>query len=73
MSIVDLPPGGRLPPTRAIDEELFVVVAGTAEVRVGDERSQVACGDVALVPRGASREVRNTGVGPLRLMAVPRP
>ncbi len=73
MSFVDLPPGGRLPRSTALDEELFVVVAGTAEVEVGDQRSHVARGGVALVPRGASREVRNAGVGPLRLMAVPRP
>ncbi len=70
---MDLPPGGHLPRATARDEELFVVVAGTAEVRVGDERSRVARGGVALVARGASREVRNAGVGPLRLMAVPRP
>ncbi len=73
MSLHDLPPGERLPRTTAMDEELFVVVAGTAEVLVGDRRSQVARGGVAVVPRGAAREVRNAGMGPLRLMAVPRP
>jgi len=73
VSFLDLPPGGRLPRTTAIDEELFVVVDGTAEVSVGDRRSRVARGGVALVPRGVSREVRNAGMGPLRLMAVPRP
>jgi len=73
MSIHDLPPGGRLPCATAPDEELYVVVAGTAEVRVGERRSRVARGEVALVPRGAARDVRNPGLAPLRLMAVPRP
>jgi mannose-6-phosphate isomerase-like protein (cupin superfamily) len=73
MSIVDVPPGGCLPRATAPDEEVFVVVVGTAEVRVGGQRSHVGCGGVALVPRGAAREVRNAGVGPLRLMSVPRP
>jgi mannose-6-phosphate isomerase-like protein (cupin superfamily) len=73
MGLVDLPPGGHLPRRTARAEEVFVVVDGTAEVRVGERRCQVDRGGVALVPRGASRDVRNAGVGPLRLMSVPRP
>ena len=49
---------------------VIVVVAGAAEITVGDERTTVAAGEMALVPEMVAHEVRNAGDGVLRFAAV---
>lgn len=69
-SLLEVPPGCRLP--RHIDtaEETIVVTSGVAEVLVGEERERVPAGGVALVPAEQPHEVRNAGEDVLRFVAV---
>jgi quercetin dioxygenase-like cupin family protein len=69
-SLLEVPPGCRLPRHTDSSEETVVVIAGEAEVSVGDERSAVPAGGVALVPADVPHEVRNAGDGALRFAAV---
>src|SRR5947199_9002816 len=69
-SLLEVPAGCHLPRHTDSAEESVVVVAGTAEVVVGDERLTLDAGDVALVPRNVPHEVRNAGDGPLRFAAI---
>ena len=46
------------------------MVAGTAEVELGGERSRIPVGGLAVVPKDISHEVRNVGDGTLIFVAV---
>jgi quercetin dioxygenase-like cupin family protein len=69
-SVLELPQGCRLPRHTDSAEEAIVVVAGVAEVVVGDEAARLPAGGVAVVPEDAPHEVRNAGDGALRFVAV---
>ena len=69
-SLLEVPPGCRLPRHTDSAEETVVVIAGTAEVEVGGERTTVEAGGVALVPEDVPHEVRNAGDRDLRFAAV---
>jgi quercetin dioxygenase-like cupin family protein len=69
-SILEIDAGCRLPRHTDSAEETIVVVAGTAEVQVGDERSTVSAGGIAVVPEDVPHEVRNAGDDALRFVAV---
>jgi quercetin dioxygenase-like cupin family protein len=69
-SLIEVPPGRRLPRHTDSAEETIVVTAGVAEVTVGDESERVAEGGIALVPAEAPHEVRSVGDDPLRFVAV---
>jgi quercetin dioxygenase-like cupin family protein len=69
-SIVEVPPGCGLPCHIDSAEETIVVLAGTAEVRIGDERETLATGGVAVVPENVPHEVRNANQELLRFVAV---
>lgn len=51
-------------------EELLRIVAGEAEVWVGDDREQVAAGASVLIPAGVAHGFRNTGDGALQVLAI---
>lgn len=51
-------------------EELLRIVAGEAEVRLGDEWRQVAAGASVLIPAGVVHGFRNIGDGPLQVLAI---
>lgn len=51
-------------------EELYVVVEGSAAMRVDDAEHELGPGDALLAPAGSEHDVRNTGSGPLRLLVV---
>ena len=69
-SVLQVEPGCRLPRHTDSAEEVIVVLAGAAEVRVGDERAQVPAGGMALVPADVPHEVANAGERTLRFAAV---
>ena len=69
-SLLEVPPGCRLPRHTDSAEETIVVVAGVAAVTVGDEQAEVPAGGVALVPECVPHEVRNAGDEPLRFVAL---
>jgi quercetin dioxygenase-like cupin family protein len=69
-SVIEVRAGCRLPRHTDSAEEIVVIVAGAAEVVVGDERREVPAGGVALVPEDVPHEVRNAGREPLRFVAI---
>lgn len=69
-SVLAVAPGCRLPRHTDSAEEVAVVVAGAAQVVVGDERSAVPAGGVILIPAEVPHEVRNAGEDELRFVAV---
>jgi quercetin dioxygenase-like cupin family protein len=69
-SMLEVPPGCRLPRHTDSAEEVVVVTSGVADVVVGDERATIAAGGIALVPQGVPHEVHNAGDEPLRFVAI---
>jgi quercetin dioxygenase-like cupin family protein len=64
--IVDIAPGAAGAPHRLTREEVFVVLAGRAEVRLGDEVSHAGAGDAIVVPAGVPFALAAAGDEPLR-------
>jgi mannose-6-phosphate isomerase-like protein (cupin superfamily) len=54
-------------------DQLFVVVAGSAEAIVGKERIQVAPNDLVFVEAGTRHNILNSGSSPLRLITIYAP
>ena len=69
-SLLEVEPGCRLPLHTDSAEESIVVLAGVADVTIGDERAEVPAGGLALVPKEVLHEVRNGGAETLRFLAV---
>jgi uncharacterized cupin superfamily protein len=70
-----LEPGMRGSPfhSHRVNEEMFYVVAGEGEVRLGDERFPISAGDVIACPPGgpeAAHQIINTSDAELRYLAV---
>jgi quercetin dioxygenase-like cupin family protein len=69
-SLLEVDPGCRLPRHTDSAEETIVVLSGTAEVQIADERCHVLAGGLALVPKCVPHEVSNAGDRLLRFAAV---
>jgi uncharacterized cupin superfamily protein len=70
-----LPPGKCAFPhhSHRVNEEMFFVLEGTGELRVGDARHPIRAGDVIACPPGGPRtahQILNTGDSELRYLAV---
>ena len=66
---VEILPGTPATPHSLTREEVFVVLEGTAGVRIGGAPAEEAgAGDAIVVPAGAQFELSNAGVEPLRLL-----
>ncbi|MCP1476940.1 putative cupin superfamily protein [Pseudomonas sp. EB276 TE3739] len=70
-----LPPGMRGSPfhSHRVNEEMFYVVAGAGEVRLGAERFPIRAGDVIACPPGGpenAHQIINTSAGELRYLAI---
>ena len=62
-------PGGGPPPhVHAYEDELFYVLDGTFEIRIGDELHELGPGGFAFVPRGTVHNFRNTAATPSRIL-----
>jgi len=68
MWAVEIAPGTPPTPHSLTAEELFVVTAGTATVRIGDSDEVGAVGDVIVVPADVTFELSNASTEPLRLL-----
>ena len=73
VTVID--PGKAAYPAHAhrVSEEMFVVLEGQGEVRIGIERHVVRQGDVIAHPAGgpeSAHQLRNTGDGPLKVLSV---
>ena len=56
-----------------VNEEMFLVLGGQGELRLGDERFEVREGDVIACPPGGTEcahQLRNTGSEPLKVLMV---
>ena len=51
-------------------EEFYLVLEGTASMRVGEEHHELRVGDSVLAPAGVEHDLRNTGDGTLRVLVV---
>ena len=65
---VELPVGETPVPHQLTDEEIFVVLAGTARVEIDGVSSSAGPGDAIVVPAGVTFVLANAGETPLRLM-----
>jgi quercetin dioxygenase-like cupin family protein len=62
-------PGGGPPPhIHTREDELFYVLDGTFEIRIGDEVHALGPGGFAYVPRGTVHNFRNTAETPSRIL-----
>lgn len=51
-------------------EELFVLLEGTVELTIGDERDQLTAGSMALIPATEPHRIRSVGDQPVRFIGV---
>lgn len=74
-NITAVPPGKRAFPlhNHHANEEMFFILQGSGELRVGDERYSLRSGDFIASPPGgpeSAHQIINTGTGELRYLAV---
>jgi uncharacterized cupin superfamily protein len=72
-NVTVVPPGKRAVPfhDHAINEEWFIVLDGSGEIRLGDERHPLRRGDVVCCNAGGpAHQIRNTGSADLRYLAL---
>jgi len=61
-----LPAGAAtVPHHHAVTEEIYYILAGTADMTLGDETRPVGPGDAIAIPPGSRHTIRNTGAGEL--------
>jgi quercetin dioxygenase-like cupin family protein len=65
---MELAPGAELPEHGDSAEEILVVLEGTVQATVGDERATLAEGQLAVVPAMAPHGLRNTSDRPARVL-----
>jgi quercetin dioxygenase-like cupin family protein len=65
---VEILPGTPATPHSLTREEVFVVLDGTAGVRIAGVPEEAGPGDAIVVPAGVEFALSNAGAGPLRLV-----
>jgi mannose-6-phosphate isomerase-like protein (cupin superfamily) len=61
-----VPPGARTAPHfHPNTEEIYYILAGQGQMRIGDQMAQVASGDAIAIPPGQVHHITNTGDKPL--------
>ncbi len=66
--MVEILPDAPATPHSLTREEVFVVLEGTASVRIAGRDGQAEAGDAIVVPAGVEFELANAGTAPLRLV-----
>lgn len=67
----DIVPGQAIPPHRHPDaDEILFIHAGTGVAQLAGRQATVSAGAVIYMPRNTSVRLRNTGSGPLRIVAI---
>ena len=64
----EVEPGNALPAHTDSAEEILLCLAGRVEVTLGNERSQISAGDMALVPAMVPHAIRNRGTETVRVL-----
>jgi mannose-6-phosphate isomerase-like protein (cupin superfamily) len=62
------PSGGQVPWHSHDQEEVYVVLEGTGEMCVGDERRTIIAGQAVFVPPAVFHQLTNVGDAPLRML-----
>ena len=62
------PNGGQVPWHNQEQEEVYLVLDGTGEMCLGDERQIVATGQAVYIPPGVFHQITNIGDAPLRML-----
>jgi mannose-6-phosphate isomerase-like protein (cupin superfamily) len=62
------PDGGQVPWHNQEQEEVYLVLEGTGEMCLGDERIVVTAGQAVAIPPGVFHQITNLGPTPLRLI-----
>lgn len=60
--------GGQVPWHNHDQEEVYVIIEGTAEMCLGEERQSLTAGQAVYVPCGVFHQLTNTGSTPLRML-----
>lgn len=66
--LFELDPGVALGSHTDSAEEILLVLEGTGEATLGDERGALSAGQTALVPASVPHDIRNTGSETLRVL-----
>ena len=66
--MVEIDPGAPVNPHVLTRQEVFVVLAGTATVRIDGQQQIAAIGDAIVVPAGATFELSAVGSEPIRAL-----
>ena len=67
-SVVLDPDGGQIPWHNQEQEEVYLVIEGTGEMCLGEERATLVAGQAVLIPPGVFHQMTNTGSTPLRFI-----
>ncbi|MEI8242321.1 MAG: cupin domain-containing protein [bacterium] len=64
------PDGGQVPWHNQIQEEVYFILEGRAEMCLGAERQVLTSGQAAYIPGGVFHQVTNLGSTPLKMMYI---
>jgi mannose-6-phosphate isomerase-like protein (cupin superfamily) len=62
------PNGGQVPWHNQEQEEIYIVLEGTGEMCLGDERQLLKTGQAVYIPPGVFHQITNVGETPLRML-----
>ncbi len=67
-SVVIEPGGGQVPWHNQEQEEIYLVLEGTGEMCLGEERRLLESGQAVFIPPGVFHQLTNVGDSPLRMI-----
>ena len=62
------PDGGQVPWHNHVQEEMYMIIEGTAEICLGDERETLTAGQSVYIPSGVFHQLTNIGPTPVRMI-----
>ena len=62
------PGGGQVPWHNQEQEEIYLIVDGSGEICLGDERRDIAAGQCVSIPPGVFHQLTNTGATPMTML-----
>jgi mannose-6-phosphate isomerase-like protein (cupin superfamily) len=62
------PNGGQVPWHNQDQEEIYLILEGSGEMCLGDERTPVGAGQVVYIPPRVFHQLTNTGSAPMRMI-----
>lgn len=68
VGLVTIEPEGQVPWHNQDQEEVYIILEGSGEVCVGEEREILHGGQAAFIPPGVFHQLTNVGAAPLKMM-----